>query len=325
MDQRLLILIFCFPACNLTPSEQKASRTDVIDSTSRIISNSNFNPREEDTITPKFDNLFSFLKSEHSPIDSEYISRFSGSWYAYTFQDTYKGFQQFGVVFPFQYVIEDSLGSGKTVYFNSIGEMAAWRQTQNPPLNAWELDHFGSSRRVVWEGYPHLLFGDEKGFNIPYDLDSNQAIVTYLFPMNKVDYYFRKTEDIWQVFKRVQKKYSSHDLKLLTEETFEGFTLRFISDTPFRMRRIKWPLKNTDEMVGNDLPTVTFLNKEDSHLKNPWDDALIMTVYQGSQKDWPEKEIMYFRSKDEGGVCYGYIFNKIKNNWALTEIWDASN
>lgn len=235
-----LLLFAC--ACTSTPPESGERRNLPVDTTPSVTPSSEAPYQEvEDTTTPKFSSVYAFLDSV-KPYCSREAHRFSSAWYTYACGDEYKGFQQFGVVFPFQYVIQDSVGAEKTLILSSVNDFAAFRRNQYPGLNAWGLEYFGSPRRVVWEGYPVELYGGDRYENIPYNLDSDATIVTYLFPMNKVDYYFRRGEGIWRVFKRVQKKYSQRELQNIDQQSFEGFALRFISDTPFRMKRIKWPL-----------------------------------------------------------------------------------
>ncbi len=324
MDLRLLSSIFLLLACNPIAPEQKTPVSSVADSTLVIASNPIDSAEKADTITPKFKDLTSFLNSRQPPIDSAAINRFSGSWYAYIYPDTYKGFQQFGVIFPFEYIIEDSVGMPETLHFNSVSEIAKWRAAQ-PSCSDWVLRHFQSPDRVLWEGYPHLLYGDKKNFAVPDDLDSNQAIVTYLYPMHKVDYYLRKGEGLWQVFKRREKVFSQQDLQNLATESFEGFALRFISDTPFRIKSTKWPLRDSDISIEDGSAKVSFIKKADSHLNHFWEDALLMNVSQGSKGWQAQTDTLYFRSKSEGGACFGSIFKKINAHWTLIETWDASN
>lgn len=319
-----LLLFAC--ACTGTPPESGERRNLPLDTTPAVTASSGAGYQEvEDTTTPKFSSVYAFLDSV-KPYGEE-IHRFSSSWYAYAYGNDYKGFQQFGVVFPFQYVIQDSVGAEKTLILSSVNDFAAFRRNQYPGLNAWGLEHFGSPRRVIWEGTPNELYGGDRHENIPVDLENDAAIVTYLFPMNKVDYYFRREEGIWRVFKRVQKKYSQRELQNIGQQSFEGFALRFISDIPFRMKRIKWPLKRVASPMDPDQGSteVTFGSADEPYHQEPWLGRSIMAVYKGHQKKMIEGDTMYFRIKDEGCATGGEVFTKINNRWTLIETWDGSN
>ena len=321
--QKLLSLLL-FLSCSQTPTDQKtASLPSTAPSTSTPLNLPN--TISTDTPAPVFDNVYDFLRSGQFPVDSASVSHFAGSWYAFTNPITFKGFQPFGVAFPFEYLLEDSTGHQETLYFNSIPAMAQWRTTQSPEMNAWGLAHFDSPEKLVWEGYAHLMLGPERHVDLPQKMDSDQIILNYLFPKTKVEYHFRKKEGLWQVFKRVQKVYSQKDLDRLSKQTFEGFAMRFITETPFRMGRVKWPLKTTDISVEDGSKSSYFTKKETSHLSHAWEEPLIMYTRQGTQSPLQESTTMYFCSKDEGGVSFGYVFTKIRQNWTLMEYWDGSN
>ena len=318
----LLPLLCCVLACTATPAEQKVPGKDHTADTA-VNTARPLDAAVESTASPKFSSLEEFLDSSGKVADG--IHKFSRSWYAFAYQDFYKGFQQFGVVFPFEYVVQDSIGAEKTFNFNSIGEITQWRTSQFAGMNAWSVAHSGSPQRLVWEGYPEATYGNTRYDHLPYDLETDTGMVTYLYPMNKVDYFFRKDQGIWRVFKRVQKKYSQSDLQKAGEASFEGFLLRFISDVPFRMKSIKWPLRTLDSPVGEGIAKISYLKKSESNYLDRAYYRPIMRVNSKSPKKRMGNDTMYTHSMSEGGVSRGEIFTKVNRRWTLIEMWDASN
>jgi len=317
-----LLLFAC--ACTSTAPESGERKNLSSDTTPSSIAPPEAGYQEvEDTTTPKFSSVYAFWDSV-KPYGDKNIHRFSSSWYAYAYGHAYKGFQQFGVFFPFQYVIQDSVGAEKTLILSSVNDFASLRRNQYPGLNAWGLSRFGSPRRVVWEGYPHEVYGPDLNGNLSRDFASGEVMVTYLFPKNRVDYYFRRETGMWRIFKRVQKKYSQRELEQLSDESFEGFVLRFISDKPFRLASIRWPHVEYFRQPLQE-PKDILSTKEESYFYGDPQEIVLMTCYEGFQKNMIENDTMYLRSKDEGGVNYGHHFIKIKNRWTLIETWDASN
>ena len=143
--------------------------------------------------------------------------------------------------------------------------------------------------------------------------------------MNKVDYFFQKDQGIWRVFKRVQKKYSQSDLQKAGEASFEGFLLRFISDAPFRMKRVNWPLKTSDFPAGEETAKISYLKKSEASYMDHVYNSCIMTVNSNLPKKAITNDTMYTHSMSEGGINYGQIFTKVNRRWILIERWDASN
>lgn len=324
MKKLLPLLLFAW-ACTSTPPESGERRNLPLDTTPSVKVSSEAGYQEvEDTTTPKFSSVYAFLDSV-KPYCGKNIHQFASSWYAYAYHgNDYKAFQQFGVVFPFQYVIQDSVGAEKTLILSSVNDFASFRRNQYPGLNAWGLSRFGSPRRVVWEGYPHEGYGPDLNGNLSRDFASGEVVVTYLFPKNRVDYYFRRENGIWRVFKRVQKKYSQRELEQVAEESFEGFVLRFISDKQFRLASIRWPHVKYFRQPLQE-PQDILSSKEESGFYEEPQEIILMAFYEGFQKDMIENDTMYLRSIDEGGGCYSHHFTKINNRWTLVETWDASN
>ena len=175
--KKLFPLLFFACACTGTPPESGERRNLPSDTTASATALPEAAYQEvEDTTTPKFSSMYAFLDSV-KPYGDKNIQHFANSWYAYAYHNDYKGFQQFGVVFPFQYVIQDSVGAEKTLILSSVNDFASFRRNQYPGLNAWGLVRFGSSRRVVWEGYPHEVYGPDRNGNQLEDLASDEAMV----------------------------------------------------------------------------------------------------------------------------------------------------
>lgn len=144
MKKLFPLLLFAW-ACTSTPPESGERRNLPVDTTPAVTPSSEAAYQEvEDTTTPKFSSVYAFLDSV-KPYCGKNIHQFATSWYAYTYHgNDYKGFQQFGVVFPFQYVIQDTIGAEKTLILSSVNDFAAFRRNQYPGLNAWGLENCGS-------------------------------------------------------------------------------------------------------------------------------------------------------------------------------------
>jgi hypothetical protein len=240
----------------------------------------------------------------------------------------YKGFQQFGVVFPFEYVVQDSAGMEKNWMFHSVKEIADWRKRNysSAPPSIYSSGRYAYNR-VLFEGYPSSMYGTNFFERIPSDISDTLAIVTYVLPYHKTDYYFKKAADCWTVFKSVHKSYSVKELKSLNVENFENFLLRQISDNQFHVANTQWPLSLRQYNIDDGSSTITYLRKKDYQTQkgNSSDHPVYMAVYAGAEKKTMVQDTMYVHALHEGGVSCGDILIKVKDRWKLIEVWDASN
>lgn len=262
-------------------------------------------------------NLFALPEGYDFRLDSTRLGSFVYNWYLFAYRYEYQLFQKDMVEFPFPCITRDSFQHSDTLYFSTLESMFDWRKNHLVFFNREQSD----IRRALYEGYPEFTFDTMPFSHLDRIPETGSIVVTYIRPWSKADYYFRRSNGRWFLWKSAHRQYARSELKKMPEGMFEDFLLRFISDASFQIQHVKFPLKHQRRWDNAEAETSSRTKEQ----WNVWDSQCYMTVYPNFGKERPEPSDMYLTVRNEGGGCGWHRFKKVKNSWQLTEELNCSN
>ena len=160
-----------------------------------------------------------------------------------------------------------------------------------------------------------------------YDKDNgDKAIFSWIYPLKgeQKDYYFIRETGKWYLL-----KVSTHSFDNSTPEAFITFLQKFMSDSAFQIRRIKFPLETIflEEAEDGEYKGKTEnINLKDWKFGSLYDNAKSITNFSDS---WNSKinekdKMLLFIGGVENGINIKYFFTKIDEKWYLTKMFDES-
>lgn len=262
-------------------------------------------------------------EEETYQLDSSVLDRFESTWYCFAFGTYYRKFQKDAAYFPFEYTFQDSFGNKQVLFFPSVDSLVAWRLKKPTFFGA---EH-GDIDRIMAEGYPSSTFDVSPFEHLKHIPPNDSILVTYITPFSKSDYYFKKENGRWIVFRAAHYQYSVQAIKDLAVNNFEDFLLRFSSDVNYRLDHTKFPLKERTGNLDGEAETVQYrtLKQEKQFAAIQMAHVPIyMTIYPNFTKQRKESPDMYLTLKHEGCACGWGRFRKTGYDWALVETLNCS-